>query len=73
MTGAMCMAVGARIPGSVVTVKGLGDGDFRIGHPSGILIVSATVTEKDGEVFAVEATVLRTQRRLMRGEVYVAG
>ena len=25
------------------------------------------------EVFAVEATVLRTQRRLMRGEVYVAG
>ena len=49
------------------------DGDFRIGHPSGILIVSATVTEKDGEVFAVEATVLRTQRRLMRGEVYVAG
>ncbi|MGE0231534.1 MAG: 2-methylaconitate cis-trans isomerase PrpF family protein [Flavobacteriaceae bacterium] len=73
MTGAMCMAVAARIPGSVVAAGALGDGDFRIGHPSGILTVSATVAEKDGEVFAVEATVLRTQRRLMSGEVYVAG
>ena len=47
LTGAMCLAVAARIPGTVAheaaTLAGAA-GDVRIGHPSGILPVAAAVS-----------------------------
>ena len=46
LTGAMCLAVAARLPGSVAhEAAGLAGaaGDVRIGHPSGILPVAAAV------------------------------
>jgi 2-methylaconitate cis-trans-isomerase PrpF len=72
LTAAMCLAVAARVPGSVVaecvTSRA---GDVRIGQPSGVLPVAAAVVVRDGEVWAEGVTVYRTARRLMEGFVRV--
>ncbi len=69
LTGAMCLAVAARLPGSVVAdlVEQTGAGTLRIAHASGILPVDAIV--EDG--IARSVTVFRTARRLMEGNVLV--
>jgi hypothetical protein len=70
LTGAMCLAVAAHIPGSLVQeCAGRPAGDVRLGHPSGILPVAAEVTLQDGRPRAVCARVYRTARRLMAGTV----
>lgn len=74
-TAAMCLAAAAKIKGTVVSQAMAPDwdvaGDLRLGHPSGILVVGATVT-MDGDVPAVtSAKVYRTARRLMEGAVLV--
>lgn len=77
LTGAMCLAVAARIPGSVVAQCARATtGDIRIAHPSGVLPVAARV--RDGgagprNMVAEEAVIYRTARRLMDGWVYVPG
>ena len=76
LTGAMCLAVAARIEGSVVTEcvapspEGRG-ADLRLGHPSGVLPVNAIVERRGGEWWARQVTVYRTARRLMEGFVRV--
>ncbi|MBM3490898.1 MAG: PrpF family protein [Alphaproteobacteria bacterium] len=76
LTGAMCLAVAARLPGSLPQrlLAGAIDGDIRIGQPSGILPVNARVlsstTGAGWQAAGVE--VIRTQRRLMDGQVYVS-
>jgi 2-methylaconitate cis-trans-isomerase PrpF len=78
LTGAMCLAVAARIDGTVVqeALTGAGaraqEGDVRLGHPSGILSVAAGVTGGSGAIpVARTVTVYRTARRLMEGTVLV--
>jgi hypothetical protein len=73
LTAAMCLAVAARIEGTVVheCAPGDKDGDVRLGHPSGVLPIAATVTIRDGEPWAERVTVYRTARRLMEGFVRV--
>ncbi|HEY7651116.1 MAG TPA: PrpF domain-containing protein [Methylomirabilota bacterium] len=87
LTAAMCLAVAARIPGSVVSVVagaarpartegGLlqersGSVDLRLGHPSGVLPIAATVGTRQGQPWAERVTVYRTARRLMEGFVRV--
>lgn len=75
LTAAMCLAVAARIPGTVAhEVAALADaaGDVRIGHPSGVLPVAAAVAHgSDGAPVAQTVTVYRTARRLMEGFVLV--
>ena len=72
LTAAMCLAVAARIKGTVaaecVTSR---SGDVRIGHPSGVLPVAAAVAVRDGAPWAERVTVYRTARRLMEGFVRV--
>jgi len=72
LTGAMCLAVAARIPGSLVQRLSRPRGaeaDLRVAHPSGILPVTAR-TRLDGDTLvAEEAVVYRTARRLMEGRV----
>ena len=46
-------------------------GDIRLGHPSGILPIDASVKTKDGAAWAEQVTVYRTARRLMEGFVRV--
>jgi 2-methylaconitate cis-trans-isomerase PrpF len=72
LTVAMCVAVAARIDGTVVNELASGRaGDVRLGHPSGVLPIAASVTTKDGAVWAEKVTVYRTARRLMEGFVRV--
>jgi hypothetical protein len=73
LTAAMCLAVAARIPGSVVAEAGRrnGSGDVRLGHPSGVLPIAATVGTRQGQPWAERVTVYRTARRLMEGFVRV--
>lgn len=75
LTGAMCLAVAARIPGTLAHEAAAfagAAGDVRIGHPSGILAVAAAVRPgPDGPPVAQTVTVYRTARRLMEGSVLV--
>ncbi|MBI4014298.1 MAG: PrpF family protein [Candidatus Rokubacteria bacterium] len=74
LTAAMCLAVAARIDGTVVDdcVGGRSPGgDLRLGHPSGVLPIAAAVSTRGGEPWAERVTVYRTARRLMEGFVRV--
>ena len=75
LTGAMCLAVASRIPGSIVQrvtrQPASADAPVRIAQPSGLTVVGAAVS-RDGEGWRADhATVYRTARRLMDGYVYV--
>jgi 2-methylaconitate cis-trans-isomerase PrpF len=75
LTGAMCLAVATRLPGTLAheaaELAGAA-GDVRIGHPSGVLAVAAAVKPgHDGAQVAETVTVYRTARRLMEGFVRV--
>ena len=72
LTGAICLAVACRIPGSVphgLLAKCQPEADISIAHPSGVVIVAAEVVP-DGDTFkALQGTAYRTARRLFQGEV----
>lgn len=72
LTGAMCLAVAARIPGTIVNEAARsGDGDIRLGHPSGVQTINAVVAETPDGPVAEKVIVYRTARRLMEGMVCV--
>lgn len=74
LTAAMCLAVAVRVPGTLPHALAAPGppGDVRVGHPSGILPVAATVEQAaDGTPVARVVTVYRTARRLMEGFVLV--
>ncbi|MGA0033978.1 MAG: PrpF domain-containing protein, partial [Burkholderiales bacterium] len=75
LTVTLCMGVAARIEGSLVNAvlrKG-GDAEapVRIGMPSGVLTVAATVKQRDGKWIAEQGAFYRTQRRMFEGQVLV--
>ncbi|MGH8617582.1 MAG: 2-methylaconitate cis-trans isomerase PrpF family protein [Burkholderiales bacterium] len=71
----MCLAVAARITGSVVHAvtrpSQRAEDDLRIAMPSGTLTVAAEVREQNGQWQAVRGGFYRTQRRLFEGNVLV--
>jgi 2-methylaconitate cis-trans-isomerase PrpF len=71
----ICTAVAACIPGTIVHECASGGtfdpSRFRIGHPAGVIDVRMNVRNLDGGPHVVSATVARTARRLMSGEVWV--
>ncbi len=73
LTSAMCLAVAARLHGTVVRECSTApdDADVRLGHPSGVLPLDARVGRRDGAPWAEQVTVYRTARRLMEGFVRV--
>ncbi len=75
LTGAMCLAVAARIEGSLVhriaRRPAAMDEPVRIAQPSGLTVVGASVRREGDSWHAEQATVYRTARRLMDGVVYV--
>jgi 2-methylaconitate cis-trans-isomerase PrpF len=72
LTSAMCLAVAARIDGTVVSeCDASRRGDVRLGHPSGVLPIAASVGAREGRPYAERVTVYRTARRLMEGFVRV--
>ena len=73
LTGGICTAVAACIPGTVVhevARPGLSGQVVRIGHPSGVIEAGAEV-EDAPELRAVRGIAHRTARRLMEGFVCV--
>ena len=75
LTGAICTTVAAQIPGTlvydVVSDRARANGSLRLGHPSGVMDLSASM-HKEGESWHVEkVSVARTARRLMEGYIYV--
>jgi 2-methylaconitate cis-trans-isomerase PrpF len=77
LTGAICTTVAAQIPGTlvydIVSEQARATGGLRLGHPSGVMDLSAR-THKEGERWYVEkASAARTARRLMEGPVYIPG
>jgi 2-methylaconitate cis-trans-isomerase PrpF len=82
LTSAMCLAVAARIEGTLVNEcleqappgpsRSRGTrSNIRLGHASGVLPLDARVTARDAGPFAERVTVYRTARRLMEGFVRV--
>ncbi|MBO6519658.1 MAG: PrpF family protein [Rhodospirillales bacterium] len=72
LTGAMCLGVACRIPGSVPSALVREQaGDLRLANPSGVLPVDANVVTGANGVAAESCTVYRTARPLMAGQVLV--
>lgn len=66
ITGAVCLAVAAKLPGTIAhAICTSTSGPIRIGHPSGTLLVDAEVANGKAEWGAV----YRTARRLFEGAV----
>lgn len=67
LTGAMCVAVAARIPGTLIEAHVPPAVDVLIGNPSGVLPVQADVEQGPDGLIARSVTTFRTQRRIMEG------
>lgn len=73
VTGAVCTAVAARVPGSIVAALSASDSaHIRLGHPGGVLQVSARVEDTIPEPRVTSATIERTARLIMAGRLYAA-
>jgi 2-methylaconitate cis-trans-isomerase PrpF len=69
MTGAMCVAAAARLPGTVPhEVARPGDGPVTVGHPKGRITVDVTVGPDEASIASV--AVGRTIRPIMAGRVF---
>lgn len=73
VTGAICTAVASQIPGTVVEGLCTPDGaKTRLGHPGGVLNVSAQLSTS-GETWQIEsAAIERTARLIMAGDIMIA-
>jgi 2-methylaconitate cis-trans-isomerase PrpF len=74
LTGAMCLGVASRIPGSVphqLAGPPARADETRVANPSGILSVGAEMREAAAGWHAESAVVYRSARRLMQGAVAV--
>ena len=72
LTGAMCLAVAARIPGTIAHEAARpGGGDLCLGHSSGVQPIGAVVTQDPEGPRAEKVIVYRTARRLMEGSVLI--
>lgn len=73
LTGAMALAAAAKIKGTLAyelaSTPHAAD-SFRLGHPAGELGLRADVDDRGVDSVIHSAGVLRTARRLMKGEVY---
>jgi 2-methylaconitate cis-trans-isomerase PrpF len=75
LTCTLCMAVAARLEGSVVhqatRPTDNPESEIRIAMPSGVLTVAATVRKLEGQWYAEQGAFYRTQRRMFEGSVLV--
>jgi len=72
-TASVAIGVAACIPGTLVNIAaGGGEKDtVTFGHPSGAIKVGATLTSKDGNYTVEKASMSRSARIIMDGNVYV--
>jgi len=70
VTGAICLAVAARVPGSIPhALSAAANGPIRIAQPSGVTVVDASVIAGSDGPHAQYGAVYRTARRLFDGHV----
>jgi 2-methylaconitate cis-trans-isomerase PrpF len=71
ITGAICLSVASRVPGSIPAALSSANGPIRIAHPSGVTLVDASVAvSAAGGVKAEYGAVYRSARRLFEGHVF---
>ena len=71
ITGSICLAIAARIPGSVpAALCATAKGPITISHPSGSTLVEADVSMQGGHPVAISGSVYRTARKLFSGRVH---
>ena len=72
LTGAMCLAVACKIPGTLCAKNTKGEmTDIRLANPSGILPLNAAVEARGNKIIARHVTAYRTARTLMEGNVLI--
>jgi 2-methylaconitate cis-trans-isomerase PrpF len=75
LTGAICTTVAAQIPGTlvydVVSERARAGGRLRLGHPSGVMDLSASIHQEGERWYVEKASAARTARRLMEGDIYI--
>ena len=75
LTCTLCLAVAARLEGSVVHAAARQgenpEAEIRISMPSGVLTAAASVRKLEGQWFAEQGAFYRTQRRMFEGKVVV--
>jgi 2-methylaconitate cis-trans-isomerase PrpF len=75
LTCTLCLAVAARVEGTVVNELARpaqsAEAEIRIGMPSGVLTAAASVRKLEGQWHAEQGAFFRTQRRMFDGHVYV--
>ena len=72
LTGAMCLAVACKIPGTLCERNTKGAGvDIKLANPSGVLPLNAAVEVQGNKISARHVTAYRTARTLMEGNVLV--
>ena len=75
VTGTVCMATTARIPGSIVyrvlSKRGKENSKLMIGHPAGVIPAVSVLEQVNGEYKLRTAAILRTARTILDGTVYV--
>ena len=72
LTGAICTAVAAALPGTLPHEASASDGgESLIGHPAGVLPLSAEVVQQNGGWHVPYVSAFRTARRLLEGSVLV--
>lgn len=75
VTGTICMGAAARVPGSIVnrvlSEKGKNNRRLVIGHPAGVIPVVSEMEEQNGQFILKNASILRTARLIMEGQVYL--
>ncbi len=74
-TSTVCTGVASRIPGTIVNEvcrpETIGNLDIRFGHPAGVIQTEASVELQGNEYITTRATLGRTARRIMEGQVYL--
>jgi 2-methylaconitate cis-trans-isomerase PrpF len=73
-TSTVCTGVASRIPGTIVhEVTGQRNAsEVRIGHPGGVIETETEVEARNGSFLVHRATLGRTARRILEGQVFVA-
>jgi len=75
LTCTLCLAVAARLEGSVVheaaRANSNPEAEIRIAMPSGVLTVAASVRKLEGQWHAEQGAFYRTQRRMFEGHVFL--
>ncbi|MHB9098942.1 MAG: PrpF domain-containing protein [Syntrophales bacterium] len=75
LTGTVCTGAASRIPGTVVnelvSKSAVIAGEFRIGHPAGVITIEVDLKMEAGKAILKKAAIGRTVRMLMEGFVFV--